>query len=85
MEHEADHGESDHGFGHLGQMLVILGQTPPATEPAECSFNDPSARQHDKALGAWDTADNDQRDAEQEAGELAETARRFAAVAATRL
>ena len=29
----------------------------------------PPARQHDKALGAWGTADNGQREAEQEAGE----------------
>ena len=85
MDHEADHGKGDHGFGHLGQVLVILGETPPTTEPAECAFDHPPARQHDKALGAWDAADDDQRDAEQEAGELAETARRFAAVAATRL
>ncbi len=48
MEHEADHGESDHGLRHLGQVLVILGQTPPATEPAECPFDDPPAWQHDK-------------------------------------
>ena len=85
MEHEADHGKGDHGFGHLGQVLVILGQAPPATKPAECPLDDPPARQHDEAFDAWDAADNDQRDAEQEAGELAETARRFAAVAATRL
>ena len=85
MEHEADHGEGDHGLRHFGQVLVVLGQTPPPAEPAECSFNDPPAGQHDEAFRARDAADNDQRDAEQEAGELAETARRFAAVAVTRL
>jgi len=41
MEHEADHGEGDHGFGDFGQVLVILGQAPPATEPAEGSFTSP--------------------------------------------
>ena len=85
MGHQADHGKGDHGFGHLGQVLVIFGQTPPTAKPAECAFDHPPPWQHDKTLRAWNAADDDQRDAEQEAGELAETARRFAAVAATRL
>ena len=34
MEHEADHGEGDHGLRHLGQVLIVFGQAPPATEPA---------------------------------------------------
>ncbi len=71
MDHGADHGEGDHGFGNFGQVLVILGQAPPATEPAESSFDDPTARHHDKALGAWDAADDDQCDAEQEASSAA--------------
>lgn len=40
MDYEADHDESDHGFGHFGQVFVVLGQAPPATEPAECPFDD---------------------------------------------
>src|SRR3954469_714423 len=44
VDHETDHGERDHGLGHLGQFLVILGQAPPAPEPAEGSFHDPPAR-----------------------------------------
>jgi len=67
MDHKADHGEGDHGLGDFGQVLIILGQTPPPAEPTECPFHHPSAWQHDKALGAWNTADDDQRDAEQEA------------------
>jgi len=40
VEHEADHGEGDHGLGHLGQALPILGQPAPAAEPAECPLDD---------------------------------------------
>jgi len=69
MDHEADHGEGDHGLGDFGQVLIIFGQTPPPAEPTKCPFHHPSAWQHDKAFRAWNTADDDQRDAEQEAGE----------------
>jgi len=68
VKHEADRGKGDHGLGELGQVLVIPGQTPPTAEPAECPFDHPPAWQHDEALRAWDTVDDDQRDAEQEAG-----------------
>ena len=69
VEHQADHGEGDHGFGDLGQFLVILGQTTASAEPAERSFHDPSLGQHDEAGGPGDAADEDQRQAEQEAGD----------------
>lgn len=69
VEHQADHGESDHGLGDLGQLLVILGQPAPSTKPTERSFNDPPARHDDEAGGARDPADDDQRQAEQEAGD----------------
>ena len=69
MEHQTDHGEGDHGFGDFGQFLVVLGQAAPSAEPAERSFNDPSAWEHDEAGGPGDTADDDQRQAEQEAGD----------------
>lgn len=61
MEHEADHGESDHGLGDLGQLLVIFGQAPPPAELAESSLDQPAARQHDEALRAMDALDDGQR------------------------
>jgi len=69
VEHEADHGEGDHGLGHLGQVLVVPGQAAPAAEPAECPLDDPAAGQHGEALCSRWTADDDQHEAEQEAGE----------------
>ena len=39
VEHEADHGEGDHGLGHFWQLLVVPGQTAPASEPAERALN----------------------------------------------
>jgi len=42
---------------------------PPATKPTEGLFHHPPAWEHDKAFCAWNAVDDDQRDAEQEAGE----------------
>src|SRR4051812_20847618 len=69
MEHEADHRQGDHGFGDLGQLFIVFGQAPPAAEPTERSLDHPSPRLHDEAAAARDAADDDQRQAEQEAGE----------------
>ncbi len=69
MEHEADHRQGDHGFGDLGELLVVPGQAPPPSEPAERPLDHPSPRLHDKAGGACGGADNDQREAKQEAGQ----------------
>jgi hypothetical protein len=59
----------DYGFRDFWQLLIVFGQAPPSSEPAECSFNDPSAGDHGKACGPGDAADDDQRQAEQKAGE----------------
>ena len=69
VQHEADHGQGDHGLGHLGQALVVLGQPPPPAEPAQCPLDHPPARDHDEACRARDAGDNDERQPEQEAGE----------------
>ncbi len=39
VEHEADHGQGDHGLRYLWQVLVVPGQPAPASEPAECALN----------------------------------------------
>jgi hypothetical protein len=68
VNHEADHGQGDHRLRNLGQLLIILGQPPPSPEPTERSLNNPSTRQDDEASYARNAADNDQRQAKQEAG-----------------
>ena len=36
VEHEADHDEGDHGFGHLGQVFVVEG---PVAEESKVRFS----------------------------------------------
>ncbi len=50
-------------------MDSVFGQPTPSAEPAERSFNDPSTGDHDEVCHPGNTADDDQRQAEQEAGE----------------
>jgi hypothetical protein len=69
VEHEADHGDGGHRLGHLGQLLVVLGEAAPSAEPAERPLDHPAARENDEAGGARDPPHDDQRQAEQETGE----------------
>ena len=69
MQHEADHGQLDHGLRNLGQLFVLPGQPPPAAKPAEGSLRHPAAREEDEALGSGEALDHDQGQPEQEAGE----------------
>ena len=69
VEHEADHGDRDHRLGHLGQLLVVLGEAAPSSEPAERPLDHPPARENGEAGGARDAPHDDQRQAEEEAGE----------------
>lgn len=36
----------NHGLGNLGRRFIVLGQPPPAAEPAEGPFHHPPARLH---------------------------------------
>jgi len=69
VQHEADHGQLDHGLRDLGQLFVVSGQPPPPTEPAERSLCHPAAREEDKAHGPGGAPDHNQGQPEQEAGE----------------
>jgi len=69
VEHEADHGDSHHGFGHLWQRLVVFCQAAPSSKPSEGPFDNPSAEQEDETDGSRDAPHDDQGQAEQEAGE----------------
>lgn len=68
VDHEANGGQRDPGLGDLGEFLIIFGQAPVAAKPSERSLNHPSARNDDEA-GPSDAADDDQRQAKQEARE----------------
>lgn len=59
-------GQCDHRLRDLGQFLVVLGQTPPSSQPTECSLDHPPARHDHEAGGTHDAADDDQAQAEQE-------------------
>src|SRR4051794_26309564 len=57
------------GLRDLGQLLVLLGEAAPAAEPAQRPLRHPAAREEDEAGAAGEPAHDDQRQAEQEAGE----------------
>src|ERR671928_1645569 len=69
VEHEPDHGRLDHGLRDLGQLLVLLGEAPPAAEPAQRPLRHPPPREEHEALGPGEATDDDQGQAEQEAGQ----------------
>ena len=69
MEHEADHGQFDHGLRDLGQLFVLSRQPPPAAKPAKCSLRHPAAREEGEARSPGKALDHDQGQPEQEAGE----------------
>ena len=69
VQHEADHGQFDHGLRDLGQLFVLPGQPPPAAKPTERPLRHPAAREEDEALGPGGAPDHDQGQPEQEAGE----------------
>ena len=53
-----DHGDADHGFAGLCEILVILGQAAVAPEPGEGPLYDPPLRQEEEALRALGPPDN---------------------------
>lgn len=45
-EHEAKHGQIDHGFAGEGLPFVVATESPIPSQPAESAFYDPASRQH---------------------------------------
>src|SRR3990172_7534615 len=43
------HGQVDHRFAALGERLVVLTQSPVATQPSEGALHDPALGQHHEA------------------------------------
>jgi len=58
-----NHGDTDHRFTSLGQILVIFGQTAIAVAPAESPLHDPPLGQHMEACQAFKPFDDQQVDA----------------------
>jgi len=42
-EHEAEHGEIDHGFTAAREVLIILAHAPRAADPGQRALNSPAA------------------------------------------
>jgi len=52
-EHQAEHGQVDHGLTTAGQVLVILAHAPIAADPGQRALHDPAAWQMTKAFGPF--------------------------------
>src|SRR5260221_10070841 len=55
-EHQAEHGQVDHGLTAAGQVLVILAHAAIAADPGQSALHDPAAWQMTKALGPFKQA-----------------------------
>jgi hypothetical protein len=45
-EHEAKHGQVDHGFASVGLSFVVATESPITSQPTEGTLYDPASRQH---------------------------------------
>ena len=61
-----DHDQCKHCLTDFGQVFVIFGQAAPLPEPTKCVLNHLPARQQDETFDFCSSADQDQREAEQE-------------------
>jgi len=50
VQHEADHGEADERSCLAGMTLVVTGQPTTAADPGQRPLNNPSFREHHKAV-----------------------------------
>src|SRR5215471_4490683 len=55
-EHQAQHGEINHGFTAARQILVILAHAAIAANPSQCTLHHPPARQMTKATWALESS-----------------------------
>src|SRR5450755_245067 len=52
------HGDEDHGMRDVDALLIVAHETSPTRHPAECSLDDPTARQHPETLLVVRSADD---------------------------
>ena len=62
MYHQSDHGDADHGFAGLRQVLIILRQAAVPAQPCEGPLDHPAFRQEEEAVGPLRPLDNFQAD-----------------------
>ena len=62
MYHQSDHGDSDHGFAGLRQVLIILRQAAVPAHPREGPLDHPAFRQEEEAGGPLRPLDHCQAD-----------------------
>ena len=48
MNHQIDHGDTDHGFAGCGEGFIVFRQSAIFSKPGECSLNNPSLGKDDK-------------------------------------
>ena len=65
-DHEVRHGGRDQALAGVRQLLIVLAQTPVATQPAQGAFHDPAMRFDLKAGGPLAAGDHLQDDPEVE-------------------
>ena len=50
MNHQIDHGETDHGFAGFGEGFIVFRQAAVFSKPCKCSFHDPPLGKDDKLV-----------------------------------
>src|SRR5260221_11179242 len=55
-EHEAEHGQVDHGLTTARQVLIVLAHAAIAADPGQSALHDPAAWQMTKAFGPFKQA-----------------------------
>src|SRR3970040_193509 len=58
LEHEADHGDVDHGFAVFHQFLIVLAESPGMSQPGERAFHDPALAKELKTSLLFQLTDN---------------------------
>ncbi len=60
MDHQIDHGDTDHGFAGFGEGFIVFRQAAVFSKPCECSFHNPSLGYDDKfvSIRSFDDVNN---------------------------
>ncbi len=50
MNHQVDHGNTDHGFAGISEGFIVFRQAAVFSKPCKCSFNNPPLSKDDKLV-----------------------------------
>ena len=50
MNHQIDHGDTDHGFAGFGEGFIVFRQAAVFSKPCKCSFHNPPLGKDDKLV-----------------------------------